>query len=69
MGERREAQEGRNICIIMPHLHCCTAKTNIHYKAILPLKNKLKNLYNTQEELIAALFTISKRWKHSKMNE
>ena len=40
MGERREAQEGRNTCIIMPDLHCCTAETNIHYKAILPLKNK-----------------------------
>ena len=28
-GERREAQEGRNICVIMPDLHCCTAETNI----------------------------------------
>lgn len=45
MGVRREAQEGRNICIILPDFHCCIAETNIHYKAILPLKNKFIFIY------------------------
>ena len=26
--EGREAQEGRDICIIMADLHCCVAETN-----------------------------------------
>ena len=29
MGEEREVQEGRDICIIMDDFYCCTAETNI----------------------------------------
>ena len=28
VGEGREAREGREVCIIMAHLHCCTVETN-----------------------------------------
>jgi len=44
-GERREAQEGGNIYIIMADLHCCTAENNaISYSNFLPkfLKTKKK---------------------------